>query len=347
LASRRTLLSFLLGAGVASVAHAAGTAAKKKLLVVDTQTTEPYITITGNMLATLAEHGFVEGRNLEVLHLSIGQHEGAAANIWRYKDGPGFDVVYFAGTLAARAFAPITQVERNSRFVFASVTDPVGIGLVDGFGSAPTRNVTGVSFPVPVKNRLRFVRRLLPRARTIGLIYGDMPQSISYRSWLERLLLEDPEFKDLKILYRSVQFVPGDNGTKRMALLTPPLVQELNPLVDVFLAPNDQMGINPEFAHTVAQHAAKPLVGIIEPDAREGWGAAMTIYPSLPGMGRQAGKMVARLLAGAPVSAVPAETPADVGVAFDWQQVQRFGIAVPADLAAASRAPAASKPRGK
>jgi len=316
----------------------------KRLLVVDTQKTEPYTTITGAMLDSLATQGFVAGRNLEVERYSLAQFEGTASSIWKFKNGASFDVVYIAGTIAAKAFAPIAAEAPKSRFVFASVTDPIGLGLIDSFGTPPPRNVTGVSFPVPVKDRLRFIRRVMPHAHTIGLIYGDMPQSISYRAWLEQLLANDAEFKDLKIVYRSVEMVRGDNGTQRMAMLSAPLIQELNSQVDVFLAPNDQMGINPEFARTMAKNANKPLVGIIEPDAREGWGAAMNIYPSLPGMGLQAGKMVARLLAGEPISAIPAETPAKIGIAFDWKLIEHFGISVPADLVALSKNSAAAKP---
>jgi putative ABC transport system substrate-binding protein len=94
----------------------------------------------------------------------------------------------------------------------------------------------------------------------------------------------------------------------------------------------------------MAKYTNKPLVGIIEPDACEGWGAAMNIYPSLPDMGRQAGKMIARLLAGEPISAIPAETPAKIGIAFDWKLIQQFGISVPADLIAVSKNSAATKP---
>ncbi|WP_353398958.1 ABC transporter substrate-binding protein [Duganella hordei] len=354
MSDRRSSIALLLlstflssSAPCGSPAVAAGAVPAKRLLVIDTQKTEPYITITGAMLDALAAHGFVPGRNLEVERYSLSQFEGAATHIWELKHGASFDVVYIAGTIAAKAFAKIAADQPNSRFVFASVTDPVGLGLISGFGTAPAGNVTGVSFPVPVKQRLRFIRRVMPRARTIGLIYGDMPQSLSYRAWLEQLLASDPEFKDLKIIYRSVKFVRGDNGTQRMAMQTVPLIEELNSQVDLFLAPNDQMGINPEFARTMAKYADKPLVGIIEPDAREGWGAAMNIYPSLPGMGQQAGKMVARLLAGEAIAAIPSETPAKIGVAFDFKLIKRFGITVPADLAAAARtsAPASDPSR--
>jgi putative ABC transport system substrate-binding protein len=311
----------------------------KRLLVVDTQNTEPYTTITGAMLHALAQQGWAEGRNLQVLHIALGRPEGAAENIWRYDHGPDQDVVYLAGAIANKAFLPIIKSAPNSRFVFAAVTDPVGLGLIEGFGVPPTGNVTGISLPVPARDRLRFIRRLLPNAHTLGLIDGDLPESDSYRASLDRLVAEEPEFRGLKILYRRIDFISGDNGPERMAGAAPPLVKELDPQVDAFLSPNDQMGINPEYTHQVATSATKPLVGIVEPDVRAGGRAAMTIYPSLTGMGEQAARMIAQLLAGAPIASLPAETPGTIGVAFDWPRIRHFGIAVPADLAERARHP--------
>jgi len=330
------ILPFLLAALFCAWPVQPAGAAPKKILIIETQTTEPYVTITAAMLKTLAER-YAEGRDIEIDRVSIGQHVGEAGNIWKYHDGAHAAVVYVAGTIAAQAMAPFMRAEPQVPFVFASVTDPVGLGLIGGFGTRPQANVTGVSFPPPVKERLRFIRRVMPNVRTIGLVYGDMPQSNAYRDWLERLLAQDPEFKDLRILFRKVDFVAGDNGTRRMAMRATAFIHELDPQVDLFLAPNDQMGINPAFANMVVKTASKPLVGIIEPDAREGWGATMTYYPSLTGMGRQAGRMITRLLDGEPLAAMPAETPKDVGVAFDWSLVARFGLTVPADLAALSK----------
>ena len=304
------------------------------LLVVDSQPTEPYRSVTAAMLAFLAEHGYSEATGLRIVRLSLGQHEGQAENIWKHYDGRDFSVVYVSGTLAARAFAAIMRREPDSRLVFSAVTDPVGVGLIDGFGTPPTRNITGVSILVPIKDRLRFARRMLPQARTFGCVYSDMPQSASYRRWVEEALAADPEFKDIRVLFRRVEFVPGDQGTKRMVMLATAQVEALAPEVDAFLAPVDPLGLVPEFDSMVTQTTNKPLIGIIEPDVRDKWGATMTISPSLTGIGRQAGRMVARLLAGEPVAHIPAEPSEEMGVLFDDSQLARFGLAVPADLRA-------------
>jgi len=305
--------------------------APQRLMVVVAQETEPYVTIRATTLKELARLGHPQGEHLTLLLSSLGDHAAAAPNLFM-ADGGGVDLVFVLGTVAAQAFVPVARSAPEARFVFASVTDPAGIGLIEGFGTPPKANITGVAAVVPVKQRLQFVRRVLPSVRTIGLIYGDMPQSISYRHWIEELLASDPEFHDLKVLFRKVDFIPGDNGTARMAQLAVLDAQELDGQVDAFLAPCDQMGVNPAFANGLTAVITKPLIGLLRPEVAEHWGAAMAIYTSSPGVGRQAAQIIARLLEGAPISAVPAEPAKEIGVAFDWDQIKRFGIQVPQDL---------------
>jgi len=307
----------------------------KKLLVIDTQPTVPYTIITAAMLKTLSERGFVAGQNLAVTHVSMNQREGEFNRLWQYYQGSTFDVVYVAGTVAMQALLPVLKDAPQLPVVFSSITDPVGLGLIKDFGVPPDRNITGVAYGVPVKDRIRFVRRIMPNAHTIGLIYGEIQSSVAYRAWLEKLLAQDPELKDVKVIYRSIDFIPGANGTRRMAMQAAAAIKALDPVVDVFLSPSDSMGNNPEFAHIVQLNATKPLVGIIEPDAKGG-GAAVALYASLPAIGRQAGIMVARLLSGEPITAIPAERPAEIGIAIDWQLVRRFGLVIPPDIAAAA-----------
>ncbi len=215
--------------------------------------------------------------------------------------------------------------------MFAAVTDPVGEELIAGFGEPPLKNFSGVSYPLPVKERFAFIQRVMPDANHIGLIYADMPQSHSYKQWIEALL-KQPEFETLNVYFREVDFVKSDGGHIRMARLARKFVEELNPHVDVFLSANDQMGAQQPFAEIVYDTATKPLIGLGKKDVMDNWGATMSIFASQEEAGRQAAEMITKLFEGIPLKEIFPEEPRAYGVAFDMNKAAQFGIAIPADL---------------
>ncbi len=303
-----------------------------KLLVMEAQVGEPYESATKAMLAGLANFGYVEGENLEVVHHTIGNDQEKGMQILRQELENDYDVIYVAGTVMTIATKEVAYGDSEHDVVFACVTDPVGVGVIDGFESSPKANFTGVSYPVPVKSRFRFIRQLMPDAETIGLVYADMPQSHSYRKWVKDLIQNDPEFADLEVLFRVVPLVTGEEGPQQMAELAREYVQELDPLVDVFISPNDQMGVGPHFANMVYETATKPLVGIGRADVMEGWGATMSLYPSHAGQGRQCAVMIKRLFEGEPIQNIIPETPKENGYAFDLNKAEQFGIQIPVEM---------------
>jgi putative ABC transport system substrate-binding protein len=155
-----------------------------------------------------------------------------------------------------------------------------------------------------------------------------MPQSHSYKNWLEKAL-KKPNLSDLEITYRIVPLITGDKGTKEMAQMAKDFALELNDSVDVFMTPNDQMGISEDFIRNVSENSTKPLIGISRNNVTERWGATAVIYPSHLSMGRQSGKMIIRLLEGASIKDIPAEEPEENGFAFDLNKVKEFGLTIP------------------
>ena len=300
-----------------------------RLLIMDSQAREPYSTARQAMVNALADFGYREGRNLDITYHSIGNDRDKGREILGRELGKGYDVVFVNGTIMTLAAKDAAYGEDRHRFVYTCVTDPVGVGVIDGFDIAPKANFTGVSYPVPVKSRLKFIRQLMPDARTIGLIHADMPQSRSYRGWVEGLLENDPTFRDLKVVFRSVPLIKGEGGSERMAAEAERHVRELDAEVDVFLSPNDQMGVNKPFPAMVDRVASKPLVGVGLKEVTEGWGATMTIYPSQQSAGRQAARMIKDLLEGKAIADIKPEWPKENGFAFDLGKAKRFGIRIP------------------
>ena len=282
------------------------------------------------MLTELESQGYAEGKNLNIKYWSLGNAEGRAKRAWLQEQSKNYDVVFVNGTVATLNFKEFAYGNNKFKFVFGAVTDPVGVGVIDNFESAPKANFTGVCYPVKVEERLRFIQKVMPNAKNIGLIYADMPQSHSYVKWVEAALKLD-EFKDLKFHFRKVDFVKSEGGHKRMTLLAKKHVKELDSKVDVFISPNDQMGVQEPFAKMVYETATKPLIGLGKKDVMQNWGATMSIYPSLEGAGNQIGKMIAKILKGAEVKEIIPQWPS-FGVAFDLKKAKKLGFKIPADM---------------
>lgn len=298
------------------------------LFILDSQLGHPYDEVRSALLDELAAFGYREGDNLQVSLHSAGNDRQQGEATLREIAQEKIDVIFVGGTVATLA-AKSVLLGSNQPVVFGSPTDPVGIGVIDSFDTPPKANFTGVCYPVPVKARLRFARQLMPQARTFGLIHADMPQAHSYNRWINELLAQDPEFADIRIIFRSVPLVTGEQGDQAMARFAIPHIAELDSQVDAYLKPNDQLGTRRQFAEVVAAHSNKPLIGLVKADVMQGWGATAVVFPSHQSIGRQAARMVRALLEGGEVAAIPPEWPRIYGYAVDLSKSRRFGIQVP------------------
>ncbi|MEW8505409.1 MAG: ABC transporter substrate binding protein [Candidatus Thiodiazotropha sp.] len=327
----RYSLVLLLVAWVALAQSAPETGRKYRLFILDSQQGSPYSDVRKSMLDSLREYGYIEGENLQLVFRTAGNDIDKGKAVLSSQTTKNHDVYYMGGTVATVAAKQVLY-GKSVPVVFASPTDPVGIGVIDAFNTPPKGNFTGVSYPVPVNSRFRFIRELMPQARRIGLIYADMPQSHSYNAWIKQMLENDPYFEGLEVSFRQVPLIKGEDGDRRMAEMAVPLIKELDSEVDLFIKPNDQLGSRQHFAQTVYAHASKPLIGIVKNDVMQDWGAMAVIYPSHDSMGQQAAVMVRDLFEGKSIKEITPQWPARFGYAVDLTKAKRFGITIPVGL---------------
>jgi len=297
------------------------------LLIIDSQASDPYVPVRQAMMAELEKRGFIEGQNLNIKFWSLANREGLARRAWLMEKDLDYDLIFLNGTVAATSLRDFAFGDFKYRFLFGAVTDPVGLGLIKDFTSPPPSNFTGIAYPVPVRERLRFIRNVLPDVQEIGYIYADMPQSQSYLKWLQEILQED-EFSSLNFHFRVVEFVQSESGHVRMAMLSEEYIKELDPLVDAFLSSNDQMGVQPDFAQTVRRLSDKPLIGLGEKDVMDEWGAVISLFPDLEQMGIQLAGMAEQLMTGTEIGEI-APRWAPIGVAINLREAERLGISIP------------------
>ena len=124
---------------------------------------------------SLKDQGYVEGENV-VYDLQNAQ--GDQSNLSTISDrfiSNKVDLVLAIATPAAQAIAGKTS---EIPILGTAITDYVEARLVDS-NEKPGKNVTGTSDMNPIKEQIELLVKLVPDAKTIGLIYtGSEPNSV-------------------------------------------------------------------------------------------------------------------------------------------------------------------------
>jgi len=297
-----------------------------QIAIIDSQNSEPYTTIRKHFIDGLEQHGLIDEKQIKLKYHSIGNRKGTIKNIWRHFLKNKVDIIYVAGTVATIGALKYID-DPTIPIIFSAPTDPIGIGVIKSFDEFPTSQFTGVCFPVKVERRIDFIRDLFPEAKNFGMIYADMPQSRSYKKWLDKALTL-PRNKGINFIYKKVQFIQSERGQERMGFLAKRQVKKIDHLVDIYLSPNDQLGTQSPFAKQVTQASKKPLIGIVKKDVTQDWGAVATISPSLKDIGHKTALMVAKIVNGVSVKKIKPQWP-DVEIHISKKKVKELNIKVP------------------
>src|SRR4029079_5588342 len=112
--------------------------------------------------------GFEAGKNLKFEYQSAQGNNGTAAQIARKYVGEHPDVIVAIATPSAQAMVAATK---DTPVVFSAVTDPVAAKLVKSWDASGT-NVTGVSDLSPLAKHLELIKKVVPNAKRVGVIYS-------------------------------------------------------------------------------------------------------------------------------------------------------------------------------
>lgn len=125
--------------------------------------------INEGILDALAEEGFKDG---ETMTLDFQNAQGDQSNLNAMSNRfvtSQADVMIGIATPAAQALA---NASKDIPIILGAVTDPEGAGLVKS-NERPDTNVTGVSDVTPIKEQFELIQSILPKAKTIGLMYSS------------------------------------------------------------------------------------------------------------------------------------------------------------------------------
>ena len=275
-------------AGVAALALAGAAHAQtvKVLSIVDHPALDA---IRDGVRAELKAEGYGDDK-LKWEYQSAQGNTGTAAQIARKFVGDKPDVIVAIATPAAQSVVAATK---SVPVVYSGVTDPVAAQLVKGWGPSGT-NVTGVSDKLPLDRQVALIKRVVPNAKTVGMVYnpGEANSVVVVKELKEILAKQGMTLKEAAAP-RTVDIGPA--------------AKSLIGKVDVIYTNTDNNVVSAyEALVKVANEAKIPLVAGDTDSVKRGGIAALGI--NYGDLGRQTGKIVARILKGEKPGAIASET---------------------------------------
>ena len=264
--------------------------------------------------AELKAAGYEEGKNLKFTYQSAQGNVGTAAQIARKYVGDAPDAIVAIATPSAQAVVAATK---DIPVVYSAVTDPVAAKLVKTWDASGT-NVTGVSDLSPLAKHLELIKKVVPNAKRVGVIYS--PGEANSVAIVDAL--------------RKASAAAGLTLVEAPAARTvdvPSAAQSLIGKADVIYAPTDNNVMSAfEGIVKVAQQAKLPVVAADTDAVKRGAVAALGL--NYYDLGRQTGKVVVRILNGEPAGKIASQVSSSFELHVNPAAAQKQGIALSDEL---------------
>lgn len=310
------LMIFLGAVCTFSLCLAASKEVPKKVLVSQIAEHPALDRTVEGILVGLEQEGFKRNDNLEFRVESAQARSDLAAQIASKFVHQNPDIVVGVGTLAAQNFVKYAK-DGLVKFVFSSVTDPLGAQLVESL-SNPGNNTSGVSNFVDLEPQIKLFQTLQPSLKRLGLLYNP------------------GEFNSVSIVGRIKDICAKEGLTlvEQIAYKTSDVAQaatKLSASVDAIFISNDSTALSAFSSILKAASQAKIPVYVSDVDILD-QGALAALGPDQYDIGIQTGRMIARGLRGEDLATLTVEFPNKTDLYINLEKARLLGISVPNDL---------------
>ncbi|ALU91251.1 ABC transporter substrate-binding protein [Herbaspirillum rubrisubalbicans] len=309
-----TLRALVAALSLAAVCAAPAMAAEKSVAVTAIVEHPALDAIRDGVKDELKEEGFDAGKNLKWEYQSAQGNTGTAAQIARKFIGDKPDVIVAIATPSAQAVVAATK---SIPVVYSGVTDPVAAQLVKDWKPSGT-NVTGVSDLLELDKQVDLIKRVVPKAKRVGMVYnpGEANSAVVVKA-LKELLAKSGMTLVEAAAPRSV-----DVGSAAKSLIGK---------VDVIYTNTDNNVVSAyEALVKVGDDAKIPLVASDTDSVKRGAIAALGV--NYYDLGRQTGKVVGRILKGEKPGDIASATSSKLELFVNTAAAQKQGVTLSPEL---------------
>lgn len=166
---RNNTLKTLVGLAL-SASLLASTAAFAQTVSVSSIVEHPALdSVRDGVKKALNDAGYTEEKGLKWQFQTAQGNTAITAQIARKYVGDKSDVIVAISTPSAQAVVAATK---SIPVVFSAVTDPVAAQLVSSWDASGT-NVSGVSDMLVLEKQLELIKKVVPNAKNVGIVYNS------------------------------------------------------------------------------------------------------------------------------------------------------------------------------
>ncbi|MDD2428456.1 MAG: ABC transporter substrate-binding protein [Eubacteriales bacterium] len=265
-------------------------------------------------MAALEDNGYEEGVNLLIDYRNAQGSQDILSAISDHFIAQQVDLVLAIATSAAQAIAGKTE---TIPILGSAITDYVAAGLVMT-NEVPGYNVSGTTDMNPVKDQIALIKRFLPDAARVALMYtsseaNSVVQAAMAQEYIEELGMEYVEVT-----------VNNSNDVQQAA-------QSLVGRVDAVYIPTDNvMASTVPIISEVLTDAGIPLFCAEESSVKGGGTATLGI--NYYNLGYQTGLMAIDVLKGGDISQMAIQAQTEYEYAINKASCDALGLTIPEDL---------------
>jgi len=317
--NKLTLRAMVAALSLAAVCSAPAMAADKSVAVTAIVEHPALDAVRDGVKDELKEEGFEAGKNLKWEYQSAQGNTGTAAQIARKFVGDKPDAIVAIATPSAQALVAATK---SIPVVYSGVTDPVAAQLVKDWKASGT-NVTGVSDLLELDKQVDLIKRVVPNAKRVGMVYnpGEANSAVVVKA-LKELLAKSNMTLVEAAAPRSV-----DVGSAAKSLIGK---------VDVIYTNTDNNVVSAyEALVKVGNDAKIPLVASDTDSVKRGAIAALGV--NYYDLGRQTGKVVGRILKGEKPGDIASATSSKLELFVNTAAAQKQGVTLSPELVSSAK----------
>ena len=288
--------------------------AKKNIGIVQLVQHDALDSANKGFVDALKEKGYEEGKNITIEQQNAQGEQANAHTICSQFTDAKKDLIFAIATPAAQAAYNSTK---DIPIVFTAVTDPVAAKIANDWKSSGT-NVTGTSDKVPVDQQIDLLKKLIPDAKTLGVIYNTSEaNSVIQVDELKKAA----EAKGLSVKEIGVTNVNEINQNLSSALGD----------IDVLYTPTDNtVASGYALVGNLCVENNVPIIGAEEAVVDKGGLASIGIdYYKL---GQEAGYKAVEILEGKKPSDIEITTLSEMSFTINTDVAEKLGITIPDDI---------------